>query len=204
MNTIEDIAASVNYTLERFGRPLLPLDTVRQYVGDGIETLMTRAFGGVTEEINEVVTVYKEHHRRHFTDRSRLYAGVAETLEAFKALPMAVISNKTTEFVTPLLERLEIARYFRFIIGADNGLPLKPAPDAVLKILSASGAPKEAAVIVGDGTTDVRAGKAAGIVTCAVTYGFRSDEELRAAGPDYMISRFSELKTLFIPGRNSP
>jgi phosphoglycolate phosphatase len=54
-------------------------------------------------------------------------------------------------------------------------------------------------VIVGDGTTDVRAGKAAGIITCSVTYGFRSEEELRAAGPDYVIRDLAELKELFVP-----
>jgi phosphoglycolate phosphatase len=53
-------------------------------------------------------------------------------------------------------------------------------------------------VIVGDGTTDVRAGRAAGVITCSVTYGFRSEEELRQAGPDYVIHKFSDLKTLFI------
>jgi phosphoglycolate phosphatase len=50
---------------------------------------------------------------------------------------------------------------------------------------------------VGDGTTDIRAGKAAGITTCAVTYGFRSEEELRKAGPDHVIHTFSELRDLF-------
>lgn len=197
MNTLEDIAASVNHTLARFGRPSLPLDLVRQYVGDGVDALMTRAFGSLPTGLADVVSVYKEHHRLHFMDRSSLYPGVAETLHAFRTLPLAVISNKTIEFVEPLLERLGIARSFTFIIGADSGLPLKPAPDAVQSVLAASGAPKEAAVIVGDGTTDIRAGKAAGITTCAVAYGFRSEEELRRAGPDYLISRFSELTALF-------
>ncbi|HEX9112758.1 MAG TPA: HAD hydrolase-like protein, partial [Nitrospirota bacterium] len=54
-------------------------------------------------------------------------------------------------------------------------------------------------VIVGDGTADVRAGKAAGVITCSVTYGFRSEEELRKAGPDYIIHELSELKGLFTP-----
>jgi phosphoglycolate phosphatase len=57
--------------------------------------------------------------------------------------------------------------------------------------------PKEHTVVVGDGTTDIRAGKAAGITTCAVTYGFRSEDELRKAGPDHVIHAFAELKGLF-------
>jgi phosphoglycolate phosphatase len=110
-----------------------------------------------------------------------------------------MISNKAAEFIGPLLEGLGIGRYFKIIIGADAGLLLKPAPDAVLSILSALKVPKERAVIVGDGTSDILAGKAAGVLTCAVTYGFRSEDELRKAGPDHVIHELSELKDLFKP-----
>ena len=85
------------------------------------------------------------------------------------------------------------------VLGADAGLPLKPAPDAVQKIMAELKAPQERTVIVGDGTTDMRAGKAAGVITCAVTYGFRSEDELRKAGPDHVIHELSELKKLFKP-----
>jgi phosphoglycolate phosphatase len=204
VNTLDDISTSVNHTLGCFGRPPISADTVRQYVGDGIETLMMRAFGDATEQIPGVVAVYKDHHRAHLMDRSVLYPGVVDTLAAFSGIPLAVISNKTREFVVPLLERLSIARYFKYLIGADDGLALKPAPDAVLKVLSAAGTAHDASVIVGDGTTDIRAGKAADIMTCAVTYGFRSEQELRAACPDYVISRLPDLIKLFSPGVPRP
>lgn len=197
VNTLEDIAASVNYALARIGAGPLALDAVRQYVGDGTETLMTRSLGGRGERLDEVLDLYKEHHRRHLMVHSSLYPSVKETLEHFKSLPMAVISNKTMEFVGPLLDRLAIRQYFRLVIGADSGLPLKPAPDAVRKIMAECNVALERTVIVGDGTTDVYAGKAAGVITCSVSYGFRSEEELRKAGPDYLIHRVSELTNLF-------
>jgi phosphoglycolate phosphatase len=131
--------------------------------------------------------------------RSSVYPAVRETLEHFRSLPMAVISNKTMEFVGPLIERLGLAKYFKMVIGADYGLPLKPAPDSIRKIMAEFGVLKDKTVIVGDGTTDVRAGKAAGVITCSVTYGFRSEEQLRKAGPDYIIPSLSDLKRLFTP-----
>jgi phosphoglycolate phosphatase len=198
VNTLEDIAASVNYTLARLGNSPISLDAVRQYVGDGIETLMARSLGGRTGRLDEAVVIYKDHHRRNLVVRSSLYPSVQETLEHFKSLPMAVISNKTTEFVGPLLDGLGIGPYFKLVIGADYGLPLKPAPDAVQLIMGKLDVPKERTVIVGDGTTDVRAGKAAGVITCSVTYGFRSEEDLRKTGPDYVIHELSDLKKLFI------
>jgi phosphoglycolate phosphatase len=199
VNTIEDIAASVNHTLVSVGYASISLDTVRRYVGDGVEMLMTRALAGRAGRIDEAVSIYKNHHRRNLVVRSALYPTVRETLEHFTSLPMAVISNKTMEFVGPLLDRLDLSRYFKQVIGADSGLPLKPAPDAVQTLMTRFKAPKERTLIVGDGTTDVQAGKAAGIITCSVTYGFRSEEELRRAGPDFMIREMSELMALFVP-----
>lgn len=199
VNTLEDIADAVNYTLGQLGRKPIALDAVRQYVGDGVETLMVRSLGGQTARIEEAVAVYKDHHRRNLVVRSSLYPGVRETLEHFKTLPLAVVSNKTMEFVSPLINHLGIGQFFKRIIGADSGLPLKPAPDAFQVIMSEFKAPKERTVVVGDGTTDVRAGKAAGIITCSVTYGFRSEEELRKSVPDYIIHTMSELKNLFVP-----
>jgi phosphoglycolate phosphatase len=198
VNTLEDIAASVNYTLTRLGNKPIALDAVRQYVGDGIETLMARALGGRTEHLHEAVDIYKDHHRRNLVVHSSLYPSVRETLEQFKSLPMAIVSNKTMEFVRPLIDRLGIGPFFNRVIGAESGLPLKPAPDAFQSIMAEFNVPKELTVIVGDGTTDVRAGKAAGIITCAATFGFRSEEELRRLEPDHIIHEFSDLKRLFI------
>jgi phosphoglycolate phosphatase len=197
VNTLEDIAHSVNFTLGRLGRPLLPLDAVRQYVGDGLELLLTRALGGHTGLLEEAKGIYTVHQSRYLVVSSRLYPGIKETLEHFRGLPLAVVTNKTLAFSEPLLEGLGIRPYFGMIIGADTGLPLKPAPDAFLSIMKSLAVPKERTVVVGDGTTDILAGKAAGITTCAVTYGFRTEEELRRAGPDHVIHTFSELKGLF-------
>ena len=200
VNTLEDIVHSVNFMLGRLGRPLLHLDTVRQYVGDGLEMLLTRALGGQTDLLEEAKGIYTEHQSRNLVVSSRLYPGVRETLEHFRSLPLAVVTNKTLEFSEPLLEQLGIRSYFGMIIGADAGLPLKPAPDAFLSIMGSLAIPKERTIVVGDGTTDILAGKAAGITTCAVTYGFRSEEELRRAGPDHIIHAFTELQGLFAAG----
>jgi phosphoglycolate phosphatase len=197
VNTLEDITHSVNFTLGKLGSPLLHLDTVRQYVGDGMKMLLTRALGVHTDLLEEAIGIYMVHQSRNLVVRSRLYPGVKETLEHFRSLPMAVVTNKTLEFSEPLLEKLGIRPHFGMVIGADAGLPIKPSPDAFQRIMKGLGIAKEYAAVVGDGTTDILAGRAAGITTCAVTYGFRSEEELRKAGPDHIIHEFPELKKLF-------
>jgi len=199
VNTLEDITASLNYTLSKFGRQPLPMDRVRRYVGDGLTALLQRALGERREFLDQAQAVYTVHYSRNLSRRSRLYPGVRETLEHFKGLPMAVISNKSSEFIGPLLGHFGILPYFKEIVGADSGLLLKPAPDALLRVMAAFNAPGDRTVMVGDGTTDIRAGKAAGCITCAAAYGFRSEGELREAGPDHLIQAFSELKDLFVP-----
>lgn len=200
VNTLDDITASVNYALARLNKRSIPAEKVRQFVGNGSRVLLTRALDDRTEQVDEALDLYKEHYTRNLVVHSSLYPGVRETLEYFKPIPMAVISNKTNEFIAPLLGRLGIGRYFKIAIGADHGIRLKPAPDSVLAILAEVGADRQRTALVGDGTTDVIAGREAGVITCAATYGFRSEQELRKAGPDFIVHDISELKRIFMPG----
>jgi len=170
---------------------------VQQYVGGGIEDLLTRSFGDHPVDLAGAVQIYKEHHGLNLVVRSVLYPGVIETLAYFHAIPKVVLSNKSLEFVAPLIERLGLAPHFQALVGGGQGVQLKPSPDSVLQLMARFRVPRERTVMVGDGTTDMIAGKAAGVITCAVTYGFRSEEQLRKTGPDHMIHRFSELKTFF-------
>jgi phosphoglycolate phosphatase len=198
-DTLEDITASLNFALTKLGRPPVPLASVRRFVGDGLDALLLRALGDRAEFLDDARGIYTVHHSRHQGDRSRLYPGVAGTLRFYGAIPLALVSNKTLDFVQPLLDRLGIGGTFRVVIGADSGLPLKPAPDALLRILKDLDVPPAAAAMVGDGTTDVRAGRAAGVTTCAVTYGYRSEEELRQAGPDHVVHAMTDITRIFMP-----
>src|SRR5262245_23318010 len=90
VNTLEDIAASVNFTLQKLGRPLIPVDLVRQYVGDGVEMLMRRALHDRDEFLHDAVGIYKVHHSRNLLVRSRLYPSVTDVLEHFRDLPLAL------------------------------------------------------------------------------------------------------------------
>jgi phosphoglycolate phosphatase len=199
INTLEDLAASVNHTRAHFGKKPLATEVVRSYIGEGINTLLHRVLDGQAELVDEALSVYKQHHCQNQFVHSVLYPSVKDTLNFFQNVPMAVITNKNMEFCGPLLQHLGIAHYFKMVVGADYGLPLKPAPDALLKIMEECRATKEHTIIVGDGETDMEAGKAAGVMTCAVTYGFRSAEKLKQTAPDFMINGFSELKKLFVP-----
>lgn len=197
VDTRLDLATAVNHALQQLGRPPLPLAVLTGFVGDGARTLVARALGN--PEINDLETAlrfFRAYYAEHLADHSRLYDGVLETLQHFRHKKKALLSNKPQEFTEPLLARLDLSKFFDVIVGARPDLKLKPDPQPVHFILDQLGIPATGALIIGDGENDVLAGKAAGITTCAVTYGIRPAEKLLPLQPDFVIHNFSELKAL--------
>lgn len=197
VDTRLDLATAVNHALQQLGRPPLPLAVLTGFVGDGARTLVARALGN--PEINDLETAlrfFRAYYAEHLVDHSRLYDGVLETLQHFRHKKKALLSNKPQEFTEPLLARLDLSKFFDVIVGARPDLKLKPDPQPVHFILDQLGIPATGALIIGDGENDVLAGKAAGITTCAVTYGIRPAEKLLPLQPDFVIHNFSELKAL--------
>lgn len=197
VDTRLDLATAVNHALQQLGRPPLPLAVLTGFVGDGARTLVARALGN--PEINDLETAlrfFRAYYAEHLVDHSRLYDGVLETLQHFRHKKKALLSNKPQEFTEPLLARLDLSKFFDVIVGARPDLKLKPDPQPVHFILDQLGVPGAGALIIGDGENDVLAGKAAGITTCAVTYGIRPAEKLLPLQPDFVIHNFSELKAL--------
>lgn len=197
VDTRLDLATAVNHALQQLGRPPLPLAVLTGFVGDGARTLVARALGN--PEINDLETAlrfFRAYYAEHLVDHSRLYDGVLETLQHFRHKKKALLSNKPQEFTEPLLARIDLSKFFDVIVGARPDLKLKPDPQPVHFILDQLGVPAAGALIIGDGENDVLAGKAAGITTCAVTYGIRPAEKLLPLQPDFVIHNFSELKAL--------
>ena len=126
-----------------------------------------------------------------------LYANVAETLVYFKEKRKAVVTSKEVRFTEMILERFGIAKDFDCIIGGDTVAERKPDPRPVVEALNRLGGKAEETVMIGDTENDVIAGRRAGTLICAASYGFRSDEELRKTSPDVMIERFDQLKDFF-------
>jgi phosphoglycolate phosphatase len=196
-DTRADIAFSLNYTLERFGHPHRDINEITLFVGDGVKPLLQKAFGPETDDmIAQALLVFESHYFEHCTDATKLYANVAETLEFFNGLPMAVVTNKPQRPSEKLLDALNIGKHFKAVLGGDAVKKRKPAPEHVQEALAHIGAASDGALIVGDSANDVLAGKAAGIATCAVTYGFRPRAELEETNPDFLIADFSELRRI--------
>lgn len=191
-----DIANSVNFALAQEGFPTLPQKTIESFVGRGMMYLIRDVIGTPTEEqAQKVAQNFWQHYMEHLLDETYMYSGVQEFLDEFSYIEKAVVTNKPYAFSKKILEGLKIAPHFRWLIGGDSLPHQKPSPKMLDPIFEELGH-KPSTLFVGDSQIDIDCGKAAGTLTCGVTYGFRDPEELVACKPDYLIHQFSELKNL--------
>lgn len=127
--------------------------------------------------------------------RVQTYTFVLETLTYLKrnGIRMAVASSRSKVSLMELCDELCISEHFQIVVGGSDVKNGKPAPDPVNLILATQGWNNEETLVVGDMTVDILMGMAAGTATCGVTYGNGSVAELTEAGPNYLISDFSDL-----------
>ncbi len=179
----EDLTKGVNLTRAEYGLPPLSVTEVTSYVGDGVRKLIARSFADVegTFDLEEVVKRNRRHYEANLVVKTTVYPGVAEGLASLYdgGAVLAIVSNKPTEFCGRILDHFGVGKLFRFVIGGDSKLPLKPDPSAILHCLAESHLEKRDAWIVGDNHTDLAAGRCAGISRCFAAYGFgdQADEE---------------------------
>jgi phosphoglycolate phosphatase len=192
--TGRDLASSVNYV-----RALLKLEPLEEpvvygHVGHGSEHLLRKSIPErFHSRFDELMQRFLDHYEKHLLDTTVLYPNVRETLERFSDKKKAVVTNKRHYLSVAVLKGLGIESSFDAIVGGDSGWNKKPDPSCLIHVLSALDVEPGKALMVGDGDTDIEAGKAAGIGTCGVSYGLCVREELVSARPDFLIDDFGEL-----------
>jgi len=200
LDTLADLADSTNRALQRFGFAVHPVEAYKTLVGDGAEKLMRRAAGGeISDELAEKLTAgMREEYARRWAEKTRPYEGVGPMLDALaqRGVPMAVLSNKPHGFTRLCVAELLPHWRFAAVRGADAKTPIKPDPTAALQIARQLGFDPGEFLYVGDTNTDMHTACAGGMFPVGVTWGFRSAEELKAAGAAALIDRPAELLEL--------
>ena len=197
LDTLDDLAASTNAALEKNGMPVRTTQEVRSFVGNGIGNLIARALpdrGMEHPQYQAVLDAFVAHYAEHSRDNTKPYDGIMDMLDALeqKGVKLAIVSNKV-DFAVKELSTLYFGQRMMASIGDHPSRARKPAPDSVFAALQIMGVTAEEAVYVGDSDVDVFTGHNAGMPCCAVTWGFRSEESLIAAGADYVAHTPQEL-----------
>ena len=201
--TLADTIASITYcgnlALSRFGLPSFGEEDYKHFVGDGAAMLIRRALLAAGDErlehFDEVYETYLEIFAKDCMYQVKPYEGICALLEELKRLSVriAVLSNKPDRDSLRVVEALFGKGYFDFVQGQRADIPRKPDPAGVSRIMEAFVLPAGDFLYVGDSGVDMKTGRAAGIFTVGVLWGFRDRKELVENGADAVISKPLEL-----------
>ena len=199
LNTLDDLAASVNAALAMNGMPLRSTEEVRAFVGNGIRNLMMRAVPGgeANPAFDKALEDFTRHYGAHSRDRTRPYDGILEMLDKLSAAGVkhAIVSNKI-DFAVKELSRAYFGARMCAAIGDDPSRARKPAPDSVFAAMREMGVTAQETVYVGDSDVDVLTARNAGVPCVAVLWGFRDEACLRAAGAGRLAHTPDELREI--------
>ena len=201
--TLADTIASITYcgnlALSRFGLPSFDEEDYKHFVGDGAAMLVRRALLAAGDKslkhFDEVYEAYLKIFAKDCMYQVKPYEGICALLEELKRLSVriAVLSNKPDGDSIRVVEELFGKGYFDFVQGQRADVPRKPDPAGVYRIMEAFGLSAGDFLYVGDSGVDMRTGRAAGIFTVGVLWGFRGRKELVENGADAVISKPQEL-----------
>ncbi len=206
LDTLQDLADSVNFALSQHGMPTHSKDAIRGFVGNGVRLLMERAVpeGAQHPQFEEVFATFRQHYMQHSLDTTRPYDGIPEVIRELKArgCQLAVVSNKmmaaTQELVAHFFPEIEVA------IGEHEaaGIKKKPAPDTVFEALRQLGVSGKTAdnitacqeaVYVGDSDVDLATARNSGLPCISVLWGFRDKQFLLNHGATTFVEHPREL-----------
>ena len=196
LDTLPDLHAAASAMLRDLGRPPLPEEATRSYVGRGIPNLVKRVLAGsldvaddATAPPQDALDSFRRHYARENGRQVRPYPGVIDGLKALKAkgLPMAVITNKAGAFTLPLLELTGLAPYFDVVVSGDLLPRPKPDPMALIWACGRLGVSPADALFIGDSINDFLAGRAAGCHVFLLPYGYNEGRDVQELACDAIV-----------------
>ncbi len=196
-----DIAFALNEAFSRMGLSEHSEEEILRNIGPGPREMIGPLLPeGEKDRVEECFHLFNEIYFEHCLDRTHFYPGVRDTIEALAqaGVRMGVVSNKLAKFSNRILEGLGVRKRFQAVIGPEDVKNSKPDPEMIYLALGRMRVRVDQAMLVGDSIHDIRAGKAASILTLVVTYGYDSRERLAKESPDFMIDNVSELKDIIL------
>ncbi|MDL2231926.1 HAD family hydrolase [Porphyromonadaceae bacterium OttesenSCG-928-L07] len=201
LNSLDDLAASANYVLKKFGYPEHEVEAYRYMVGNGISKLLERALpedARIQSILYSVKKEFMEYYAEHKADLTKPYDGINELLQNLRhrGVALAIATNKEHENARNLVNHCFQTGTFKIIRGEQPGFPIKPDPAIVFAILNETGVEPHEVLYVGDTAVDMQTAVNSGVKAVGVTWGFRPEKELRESGADYIVHQPAEILDL--------
>ncbi len=196
IDSIEDLAISVNATRRHMGLVEIDLPTINSYIGEGAAVLIRRALGpdALEDDVTKALEFFLVYYREHALEHTKLYPGIREGIDELHARgkTLAVLTNKPVRISNDIIRALGLADKFFRVYGGNSFEQKKPDPVGVTTLLSETYASAAETMLIGDSYVDIRTARNAGVKACGVSWGF-DPERMRAEGPDLIVDSMSEL-----------
>lgn len=196
LDTLADLANSVNYVLKKFGFPERSVSEIRRFLGNGVRKLMERSLPEPVafEDFEVILRCFRDYYTSHCEVTTKPYDGILFVIEKMKdaGIMVGLVSNKMDEAVQLLAESF-FPGVFDVVVGQREDLPPKPAPDMVTFALERLGVNGSRGLYVGDSEVDQKTAANAGLACALVAWGFRDAPFLATLDADALISEPKEL-----------
>ena len=199
VNTLGDLALSVNYVLTKHGYPTHTVEEYKKIVGNGNEVMMRRALPEEKRQDREYILnlrqEFYDYYKEHCADVSQVYDGIDGLLKKLKeqGILVAIVTNKAQVMTDILVPKLLDKNIFSAIIGQRDGVPTKPEPHMPFLAMCEMDVNPDECLFVGDSNADMETGLNCGNTPVGVLWGFRDKEELVSSGARYIVSSPEEI-----------
>jgi len=207
IDSVPDLAISINLMLKQLGRETFEEDTIRYWVGNGALVLVSRALSGSTEVdadldpklFEEAFALFSKFYLQSPAVSTQLYPNVKESLtKLHDKYTLVIVTNKAVEFVAPILKGLGIYDLFEFYIGGNSLERKKPDPMQLLYVCKRLNISVDEAVMVGDTKNDILSANSANMQSIGLTYGYNYGEPIITYHPDLIVDDFSDILKSFL------
>ena len=198
LNTLEDVAGSVNHGLEKLGFPRHPVAEYKNLIGEGRDVLAMKALPENhrdAETGKKLLALINTNYAIHWADHTRPYPGIPELLDALtaRAIKITVLSNKADDLTNICVTKLLARWHFALVAGSRPNIPNKPAPAGAIQLAKQAGISPTEFLYLGDSDIDMKTAVGAGMYPIGAGWGFRSEQELLGAGAKAVIKQPEEL-----------
>ena len=202
LDTLEDLADSVNAALARLGLPQREIDAYRYFIGDGRRALALRALPKDRRDeaiIDSLIVRIGEEYERRWMNHTKPYEGIPQLLDTLTArgVRMAILSNKLHSYTEAVVSKLLPDWSFEFVLGESPSTPRKPDPSGAMHIMERMGVEPGECLYIGDSGVDMQTATAAGLYPVGVLWGFRTADELLSNGAKVLVEKPADIVPLF-------
>ncbi len=204
VDSVPDLAFCIDEMMKALGRTPWGEDTVRQWVGNGVDRLVMRALTNSLwddpseAEFAEALPIFMDLYAKNTSGRSELFSGVKEGLDYLKTndYRVACVTNKAERFTLPLLKDVGIIDYFELVVSGDTTAKKKPDPLPLTYAADKLGISYSDCLMIGDSMHDVEAARRAGFQVVGVPYGYNHGVDIHDAKPDAVVESLAQLGEL--------